>query len=297
MLNWRSVKGWIRGEDGMKKRFKLRAIVLGVILSNMLSLTAMAAEETQAEWLQSFQELTEAVEKLSEDSTQEEIKDVQSLFEDTVLEMKDEEKDGNSLAGSMSVDLDSAESGTSIQNMFAQMQLELAQSSKNQAMGYMNEIQKMQEEQRTVAEYLNQARDLWQIAKDSKESTAMPTEMRTYMEKKRLHLPQSGINRYDKNGWEMVILALEGYQESLGIQIQQQMVFVQDYMGQYNSYFQNLNSQISNANNTLVGLSRGQTMLGGGSAGLTVTSVLAGIVMGVCGTLLALRFRKSEKRI
>lgn len=281
----------------MKKRFKLRAIVLGVILSNMLSLTAMAAEETQAEWLQSFQELTEAVEKLSEDSTQEEIKDVQSLFEDTVLEMKDEEKDGNSLAGSMSVDLDSAESGTSIQNMFAQMQLELAQSSKNQAMGYMNEIQKMQEEQRTVAEYLNQARDLWQIAKDSKESTAMPTEMRTYMEKKRLHLPQSGINRYDKNGWEMVILALEGYQESLGIQIQQQMVFVQDYMGQYNSYFQNLNSQISNANNTLVGLSRGQTMLGGGSAGLTVTSVLAGIVMGVCGTLLALRFRKSEKRI
>lgn len=234
---------------------------------------------------------------MSEDSTQEEIKDVQSLFEDTVLEMKDEEKDGNSLAGSMSVDLDSAESGTSIQNMFAQMQLELAQSSKNQAMGYMNEIQKMQEEQRTVAEYLNQARDLWQIAKDSKESTAMPTEMRTYMEKKRLHLPQSGINRYDKNGWEMVILALEGYQESLGIQIQQQMVFVQDYMGQYNSYFQNLNSQISNANNTLVGLSRGQTMLGGGSAGLTVTSVLAGIVMGVCGTLLALRFRKSEKRI
>lgn len=177
------------------------------------------------------------------------------------------------------------------------MQLELAQSSKSQAMGYMNEIQKMQEEQRTVAEYLNQARDFWQIAKDSKESTAMPTEMRTYMEKKRLYLPQSGVNRYDKNGWEIVILALEGYQESLGIQIQQQMVFVQDYMGQYNSYFQNLNSQISNANNTLVGLSRGQTMLGGGSAGLTVTSVLAGIVMGVCGTLLALRFRKSEKRI
>lgn len=64
---------------GMKKRFKLRAIVLGVILSNMLSLTAMAAKETQAEWRQSFQELTEAVEKLSEDSTQEEIKDVQSL--------------------------------------------------------------------------------------------------------------------------------------------------------------------------------------------------------------------------
>ena len=51
---------------------------------------------------------------------------------------------------------------------------------------------------------------------------------------------------------------LESSQEELGTDIQQQMVFVQDYMGQYNSYMQGASSAISTANETLKSLARGQ---------------------------------------
>ena len=50
---------------------------------------------------------------------------------------------------------------------------------------------------------------------------------------------------------------LESSQEELGTDIQQQMVFVQDYMG-YNSYMQGASSAISTANETLKSLARGQ---------------------------------------
>ena len=39
---------------------------------------------------------------------------------------------------------------------------------------------------------------------------------------------------------------------------QQEMVYVQDYMGQYNSYLQGANTQIANSNQTLTNLARGQ---------------------------------------
>ncbi|WP_286035890.1 hypothetical protein, partial [Succinatimonas hippei] len=51
---------------------------------------------------------------------------------------------------------------------------------------------------------------------------------------------------------------LESSQEELGTDIQQQMVFVQDYIGQYNSYMQGASSAISTANETLKSLARGQ---------------------------------------
>ena len=51
---------------------------------------------------------------------------------------------------------------------------------------------------------------------------------------------------------------LEGRLEELGTNTQQEMVYVQDYMGQYNSYLQGANTQITNANQTLTNLARGQ---------------------------------------
>ena len=46
--------------------------------------------------------------------------------------------------------------------------------------------------------------------------------------------------------------------EELGTNTQQEMVYVQDYMGQYNSYLQGANTQIANSNQTLTNLARGQ---------------------------------------
>jgi hypothetical protein len=44
--------------------------------------------------------------------------------------------------------------------------------------------------------------------------------------------------------------------DALGTDTQQKMVFVQDYMGQYNSYLQGANSVIQQSNQTLGELAR-----------------------------------------
>lgn len=56
---------------------------------------------------------------------------------------------------------------------------------------------------------------------------------------------------------DSIIASLEAEQEELGSDIQQVMVFVQDYMGQYNSYTQGASSAVSDANETLKTVARG----------------------------------------
>lgn len=53
------------------------------------------------------------------------------------------------------------------------------------------------------------------------------------------------------------IASFEASQEEIGTDIQQEMVFIQDYMGQYNSYTQGASSAISEANDTLKTVARG----------------------------------------
>ena len=48
------------------------------------------------------------------------------------------------------------------------------------------------------------------------------------------------------------------YRDQLGTDTQQLMVFVQDYMGQYNSYLQGANSAIQQGNQTLQALATGR---------------------------------------
>ena len=65
----------------------------------------------------------------------------------------------------------------------------------------------------------------------------------------------SGNPTDDIKNW---ISNLESSQEELGTDIQQQMVFVQDYMGQYNSYTQGASSAISKSNEVLTALATGR---------------------------------------
>ena len=57
---------------------------------------------------------------------------------------------------------------------------------------------------------------------------------------------------------EIMIENLESKSETATSSIQQQMVFVQDYIGQYNSYVQGASTAISDANSVLTNLARGQ---------------------------------------
>ena len=48
------------------------------------------------------------------------------------------------------------------------------------------------------------------------------------------------------------------YQEQIGSKTQTLMVYLQDFIGQYNSFLQGANTAISNANQVLTNIARGQ---------------------------------------
>ena len=158
--------------------------------------------------------------------------------------------------------------GSSLQLMFAKLQLSLAESSKNSSMEYIKDIQKTQGEQKTVAAMLQQARQLQADAKTSGGCTTMPTDMRAYMDTNGLARDTtdstlaSGSSAADaddlhnKDEWEVAITSLQARMDSLGTDTQQKMVYVQDFMGQYNSYLQGANSVIQQSNQTLAELAR-----------------------------------------
>ena len=90
-------------------------------------------------------------------------------------------------------------------------------------------------------------------------ATFMSQEMVDYMDAHGLAYDKTGGDyNHSSDEWDVAITALESRLEELGTNTQQEMVYVQDYMGQYNSYLQGANTQIANSNQTLTNLARGQ---------------------------------------
>ena len=159
-------------------------------------------------------------------------------------------------------------STTSLQFMFAKLQMELSQAAKDSAMQKMDQIKESQEERKLVSRLLNECRQQQANAKagegdcpGDKHASLMSKECQDYMDDPAhpLAYDKTGNdNRHNEEEWKVAITSLEGRLDELGSDTQQIMVYVQDYMGQYNSYLQGANTQISNGNQTLQALARGQ---------------------------------------
>lgn len=163
---------------------------------------------------------------------------------------------------------------SSLQLMFARLQLELAETAKSQAMDKMDAIAEAQDEQKLVSRLLNEARQAQADGKAGKgvgqtsisgttvagkDCWPMSQELVDYMDKNNLAYANADKDYIlGEKEWNLVITSLEGRLEELGTNTQQEMVYIQDYMGQYNSYLQGANTQISNSNQTLTSLARGQ---------------------------------------
>ena len=167
---------------------------------------------------------------------------------------------------------------TSLQLMFAKLQLELAQTAKTQAMDKMDAIASAQDEQKLVSQLLNEARQakadansgvgndkektqtyelpkkdangnevhdaqgnvvyetVTETVPKGNNATFMSQEMVDYMDAHGLAYDKTGNNHsHSADEWDVAITALESRLEELGTNTQQEMVYVQDYMGQYNS--------------------------------------------------------------
>ena len=179
-----------------------------------------------------------------------------------------------------------------LQLMFAQLQQEQAEIIKQQAMQQMKETEALQAELRQVSGYLNQARSLQSEAEASDSATAMPGEMQEYMLKNGLAYDTTGGDldmTYEE--WDVAISSLESRMEMLGLQTQQMMVNVQEFIGAYNA-----NQQV-NGNQIISSLSRGQSMYGDSSAGLMITTLIVGMVLGCLITVAAEKMMKKGKRV
>ncbi|NLY40780.1 MAG: USH1C-binding protein 1 [Desulfovibrionales bacterium] len=164
--------------------------------------------------------------------------------------------------------------GGGIQLMFAKLQMAQSQLCKTQANDYMKQIQDIQEEQKKCADMISIARDLQNKGKDGqgvgiesingvttrgKDCYPMPQELVTFMDQRNLSYPNAD-NDYilGKDEWDYTLKSLTNYQEQIGSKTQTLMVYLQDFIGQYNSFLQGANTAISNANQVLTNIARGQ---------------------------------------
>ena len=178
----------------------------------------------------------------------------------------------NSLSQIMA-DIDLGPSG-SIQFLFAKLQMAQSQICKNEAESYMKQIETIQEEQAETAKMIELARDLQQKAKNGEgvgvetiEGKAnrwghcypVPQEIVDFMDKRGLSYPNSDKDyNLGHEEWDYVLKSMTNYQESIGNKTQTLMIYLQDFIGQYNSYQEGAMSAISSANQTLRSISKGQ---------------------------------------
>jgi hypothetical protein len=135
---------------------------------------------------------------------------------------------------------------------FATLQLDLSQAAKESAMAYLEEVEKVQEEQTLVSTLYQEARQSQADAKSSGKATAMSADMVNYMSANKLAYDKTGNDTsHDKDQWETAITSLKAVTDRLGTDTQQKMVFVTDSMGQYNSYLQGASSAVQQSNQTL----------------------------------------------
>ncbi|MDR3203460.1 MAG: hypothetical protein LBV23_01775, partial [Deltaproteobacteria bacterium] len=121
--------------------------------------------------------------------------------------------------------------GGSPQLRFAALQMTMAQISKDKAMDYMDQIEAAQAESKQVADMIARARALQSHAAANGEEglSEMPADMVQFFKDR--GLPYDTVdndNLHTKAEWDFNITSLTNYQQSVGSNTQQLMVFIQD---------------------------------------------------------------------
>ena len=163
----------------------------------------------------------------------------------------------------------------SIQFLFAKLQMAQSQICKAQAEDYMKQIENIQNEQKAVAEMIEEARKLQQDGKSGKGKgtksvsmdkttsgegcCAMTKDLVDFMNERGLFYPNDdGDCILGQEEWDICLKSLTNYQEQIGNNTQTLMIYLQDFIGQYNSYQEGAMSAISSATQTLRSIAKGQ---------------------------------------
>lgn len=164
-----------------------------------------------------------------------------------------------------------------IQQEYARMQLQISQN--------VQQIQELQAEQQKSIQFLTNARQLRSQAESSGQGMEMPDDMAAYMNARNLHYDKTGNDLLmDAYEWTEAIDSLEMYQISVSTKVQQAMIDLQT-SGVYGTYLAEANGRIAWSHEMLMGIARGQSMYGTSEAGLAVTGLVLGLVLGCVVTL------------
>lgn len=193
------------------------------------------------------------------------------------------------------IDLGSTDS---IQFMFAKLQLAQAQLCKDSANSFMQQIQGLQEEQALTAETLEKMRQL-----QAEGATEMSEDILVFMRDR-------GLAYYEPDSpvyWDYNIESVMTYQDSLTDQTQTLMVYLQDFLSQYNSYLQGASNSINNASETLAAIAAARsgslfstdsgTTAAGGQYALVAFAALIGGAGGTALMWAILNRKKPSKAI
>ncbi len=186
--------------------------------------------------------------------------------------------------------LDGGVSTESTQIMFAQ--LEIAEAYQKQVADTTTQVGQLQQEQREAANHLIIAQNLQALAKSRDTATEMPADIASYMQANNLAYDTTGNDLLmTADEWNTAVSSLQAHLEALGQNTQQMMVYLQDFIGQYNSHLQDTDAQTQSPNQTLSSLARGQSMYGDSDVGLAATTLVIGLALGCVATLGVQRLR------
>lgn len=268
----------------------LKRVILATLCICMLtvgpSVFAASDDQTSADMVQ---QLVEEAEKMDPEST-ESVEKFAELLDTWEIGSEDSSDATSSLSGTMNSLQDL--SGGNIQFIFAQLQQQLNQMCKDQAAKEIEQIQKQQEQQRQCTELLRQLRELNSTIKSTGTPVALSEDIKSRLIE--LGICSAGDAVMNKavtsQEVDMLISYAENKLESIASSTQQEMVYIQDYIDQYNSYLQQSNAAIASAGGSQTSLAGG-TMIGG-SIGLLFTGILIGVFASVIVVLVVLRSRK-----
>ena len=165
---------------------------------------------------------------------------------------------------------DGVSSQASTQFLFAQLQMQLSLQAKQEAAQKLEEIKAQQEREQELASVIQELRIL-----SSKASTTDTVDLSSDLAARIQALGVSATaGKVTKTQIDTVIASLEEEQDRIESSIQTQMVYVQDFLGQYNSYLQGSQSSIQSANETLKAVARG-TVDEGDAASSTISDLTA----------------------
>ena len=257
------------------------------MLTPLFALNVCAAENDELQALketlnQNIEESQQILDAIEQDSSPDVIGDMMNNLEELDTSVLEADGDGDApVTGSLG---DFTSSGSSSLAMeFLKAQLELANSVKNNALPYLDDVNAKQNEQNQLSSFIQQLSDLKSQAEA--EPVAIPGSILYYMDEKGLSYPVPKSGRYNASECDSIIRTLDDRISALGIEIVDSLVSIQNFMSEYNSYISNAYSYLLDFSNSSASPSQSQSLFSseGGQVNVTpvAVSVLAGVLAGM----------------